>query len=220
MPRRARIAALFIAIAGLSGFARAQAAKDVKVVNTPSVHVVNVPSVSVNNTPTVVVANSPSVNVANTPSVTVTNSALQPAVTVNRDDPGRIPFQSVVNMNCSGNSCSWLVGFPSPGHRIVVQHVSGLLNFQTQPADVLVLLKRQNSLPISSFFAPAPPLLLLSAFDQPVEAFFSDGQIIEVQVILTNGTFKAGALNINEITISGYELDCSSAACEPIQPKG
>lgn len=189
----------------------------VKVVNTPNVHVTNTPSVTVANTPSVTVANTPTVNVGNTPNVNVANTPTKPVFVSNLDDPGRIAYQSIVSNTgkCSGASCFWEFGSPAPGHRVVIQHVSGLIGFNGSAGTISVSLNNGSGFPVSSFFGPLSASALFSSFDQTVLAYFDSSQIIEVQVDLIGSTFPGG--NISEIvSLSGYELDCNAAPCAPI----
>ena len=177
----------------------------VKVVNTPNVHVTNTPSVTVANTPTVVVGNTPNVNVA--------TSATKPLLNSSIDDPGRVPFQSSIENagKCSGDSCLWLFGPIPAGHRLVVQHVSGSINFNAPPGAAEVLLNNGTS----TFFAPLNSAVLFSAFDQPVLAFFDGPQSIGVQILVFGGGFATGP-QTQDMTLTGYLLDCSAAPCAPI----
>src|SRR5262249_59509234 len=68
------------------------------------------------------------VGITGTPNVNVTNPATAPMFVLNVNDPGRVPYQSVVSGN--GNSCvvqNLCLGvFPTipGGHRLVIQHAS------------------------------------------------------------------------------------------------
>jgi hypothetical protein len=208
--------------------------KSVTVVNTPNVNVTNTPNVSVtslppvtgsvavSNTPTVNVGNTASVNVANTPNVTISNNTAQPVVSSSIDNPGRIAYQAQASNSsgsCSGaGTCFFEFGQVPAGHRVVVQHVSGLVSFFTTPNSVWVQVNNGSGAPVSTFFAPMAPSTSFSAFDQTVQAYFDPaehGGVIEVQVALMGGTFS-GAVSPNLINLSGYELDCSAAPCAPI----
>jgi hypothetical protein len=198
------------------------AAKNVTVVNTPNVNVANTPTVNVGNTPTVSIGNTPSVNVANVPNVSLKNTAAQPVFTSSVDEPGRNAYQSQAsnsNGSCSGAGfCFFEFGQVPAGHRVVIQHVSGIISFFTAPNSVWVQLNNGSGSPVSTFFAPQAPSTSFSAFDQSVLAYFDPaehGGLIEVQVNLVGGTFT-GAVSPNLITLSGYELDCNSAPCAPI----
>jgi hypothetical protein len=196
--------------------------KDVNVVNSPSVSVANTPTVNVGNTPTVTVGNTPTVNVGNTPTVNISNTATQPVVTSAIDTPGRIAYQSQVSNStgsCSGTGTCFLE-FPSvpAGHRVVIQHISGIVSFSTTANAVWVQLNNGSGAPVSTFFTPLTPFTSFSAFDQSVQAYFDPAQfggVIEVQLSIIGGTFP-GAGSPETITLSGYELDCSATPCAPI----
>lgn len=204
----------------LSGAAIAQ--KDVNVVNTPNVSVTNTPSVTVSNTPTVTVGNTPSVNVTNTPNVNITNSNTQPVFNTSIDNPGRIAYQSQVTNSsgsCSGaGACFFEFGNVPAGHRLVIQHVSGVISTTGVVGAVWVQVNNGSGAPISSFFTATAPSTIFSAFDQTVQTYFDPaafGGVIEVEVSLIGGTFPpAGQAEV--ITLSGYELDCNAAPCAPI----
>ena len=65
------------------------------------------------------------VGVTGTPNVHVTNPATAPALFLNENDPGRIPYQSFQGVPCSAVPC--IASFPvvPANHRLVVQHFSG-----------------------------------------------------------------------------------------------
>jgi hypothetical protein len=202
-----------------------QNAKDVNVVNTPNVNVANTPSVNVATMPavtgSVAVTNTPTVNVANTPSVNVSNTSAQPVPSVRIDEPGRIPYQSQVDKSgsCTGAGlCFFEFGSAPAGHRVVIQHVSGIVSFGGTTNAVWVQLNNGSGAPVSTFFTPQAPAVSFSAFDQTVQAYFDPaafGGVIEVAVSLIGGTFP-GSGSAEIITLSGYELDCNLAPCAPV----
>src|SRR5437899_2414856 len=94
--------------------------------------------------------------------VTVVNPATSPALTSSVDDPGRIAYQSDVPTG------SGFVLFPvvPPGHRLVIQHVSGFAIYGGAPTRVVVDLSTTPFFIHSAFFAP---LLRENSFlDHPV----------------------------------------------------
>ena len=213
---------LLLAVTGLVGpqpkTALATVSTPVIVTNTPNVNVANTPTVNAQQAGpwNVGINGIPTVNVANFP------PPLPPTLTtvVNMDDPGRIPYQSTVNMSgkCppGSNSCFWEFGSVPAGHRVVIQHLSGVVGFGTKPTAVWVLLNNGSGLPVSTFLAP---FAIFSAFDQAVRAYFDPGQLIEVQVNLDLGSYPDPADSISEIvTATGYELNCSIATCAAIAP--
>ena len=151
--------------------------------------------------------------------VQVANTRTNPVLTSRIDDPGRIPYLSIVNQTgkcpVGGNTCFWEFGGVPSAHRIVIQHVSGVIGFSTAPTSLVVSLNNGSGFPVSSFFAP---FTTFSAFDQQVEGYFDPGQIVEVRASMVGGTFPNPADSISEVvTLSGYELDCTVAPCAPIQ---
>jgi hypothetical protein len=126
---------------------------------------------------------------------------------------------SIRNGSCSGNgTCFFEFGSVPAGHRVVIQHVSGVISFSTTASAIWVQLNNGSASPVSTFFTPMAPSLTFSAFDQPVLAYFDPAQfggIIEVQVGILNGTFPGGG-PVEVITLSGYELDCNAAPCAAI----
>lgn len=202
-----------------------QNSRDVNVVNTPNVNVANTPSVNVATMPavtgSVAVTNTPTVNVGNTPSVNVSNTSTQPVPSVRIDEPGRIPYQSQVDKSAScisGATCFFEFGSVPAGHRVVIQHISGIVNFTGSTFAVWVQLNNGSGLPVSNFLAPQVPAISFTAFDQAVQAYFDPaafGGLIEVQVNLVGSAFPGGG-SAQIITLSGYELDCNVAACAPI----
>jgi hypothetical protein len=187
---------------------------------TLDVNVVNTPDVNIANTPVVTVGNSPSVNVTNTPNVKITNTGTQPVLNSSIDDPGRIPFQQQIALNngeCSGAAtCLFTFRSVPAGHRLVVQHISGLVSYSGTPFSIIISLYTPNSgVPLSAFFAPLTgPDTSLTAFDQPVLAYIDpplvSGAFFGVRVDLGPGRVTSGG---QVMTMSGYMLDCTAAPC-------
>jgi len=149
------------------------------------------------------------------------NTSANPVPTspVNVTDPGRIAYQSTVDNTgkCSGTACIFSFPVVPAGHRVVVQHIAGNVDF-TSPApstiDVRILI---GGVFISQFFAPIPAVQEHSGFDQPVLFYIDQLNSAQVSVLLGGlsvGPFDAGALDV--LTLTGYELDCTVAACAPI----
>ncbi len=139
--------------------------------------------------------------------------------TVSIDEPGRIPYQSQLSKGSCSEPGACYFRFPDvpAGHRVVVQHLSGLISFSTAPNAVWVLLNNGSGRPVSMFFAPLAPSTSFTAFDQTVLAYFDPdehGGIIEVQVNLSGGTLSSDGAKL--ITLSGYLVDCNAAPCAPI----
>src|SRR5260370_5648446 len=69
----------------------------------------------------------------------VVNPATSPALSSSVDDPGRIAYQSVKAQDCfSTSGCAFSFPVVPPGHRLVIQHVSGELDFNGAPGRVSV----------------------------------------------------------------------------------
>jgi len=153
--------------------------------------------------------------------VSVVNSDASPVPTssVNVTDPGRIAYQATVNNGggCVGSSCPFLFPAVASGHRVVVQHIAGVLDFNTVPTNISVLVVNGAGAFITQFFAPIPTGFGFSAFDQPVLFYIDSLQQAEVGVSLTgNGATFLGDGASQIVTLTGYELDCTVAACAPI----
>jgi len=196
-------------VSGMQMAARAQT-RNVNVVNTPTVHVTNTPSVNVANTANVSVTNIPSVKVANIPVTQDFDSPLRHGYQVIVDQSGKCPTGGT-------NICFLEFGSVPPGHRIVIQHISGFIGFSGNPNAMLVLLNNGSGNPVSSFFAPLAPTVLFSAFDQTALAYFESGQIIEAQVDIIGGAFSNQSVAV--MTVSGYVIDCGAGpeGCSPLR---
>jgi len=203
------IGSLLLIISGMQMAARAQT-RNVNVVNTPTVHVTNTPSVNVANTANVSVTNIPSVKVANIPVTQDFDSPLRHGYQVIVDQSGKCPTGGT-------NICFLEFGSVPPGHRIVIQHISGFIGFSGNPNAMLVLLNNGSGNPVSSFFAPLAPTVLFSAFDQTALAYFESGQIIEAQVDIIGGAFSNQSVAV--MTVSGYVIDCGAGpeGCSPLR---
>jgi len=108
--------------------------------------------------------------------------------------------------------CILTTGPVPAGHRLVVEHVSGLIEINSSASNILVVLKPHVSGgPIelySAFDLPdARP-----AFDKPTLAYLDAQERLDVGVYLTGTTFGQN----NFITVTGYLLDCTAATCAAI----
>jgi len=148
--------------------------------------------------------------------VEIVNPAAAPVLTSSVNDPGWVAYQSTVNNvgKCSGASCSFF--FPSvPAlHRVVVQHIGGIVGFNSVPTQVSVLIAEGGFL--SAFFAPIPTRGLSSVFDQPVLFYVDSMGSVSVEVFLLGGAVFTGDSVSQFVTLTGYELDCSAAPCAAI----
>jgi hypothetical protein len=149
--------------------------------------------------------------VGSTP-VTVENSAANPAVTSSVDDPGRAAYQSVQQANCFSGGQFCIAGFSAvpPGHRLVIQHVSGSLVYSSPAANVVSFV--ENSQGAVSVFNVATPQQPFIIFDQPVLVYLDAGESPSAGV----ETGSVGTLANGQFTLTGYLLDCTITACAPI----
>ncbi|MGO9260986.1 MAG: hypothetical protein ACLQU1_32460 [Bryobacteraceae bacterium] len=140
--------------------------------------------------------------------VQVANTASAPAIASLIDDPGRVAFVQPYSINCSGYTCTFTSPFAVPaGHRVVIQHVSGVLNFDSAPSFVFA-----QVVPPVYFNVPLGTAGVTIYFDQPILYYFDGGQIPEV-VFYSGTPFSANGQNL---TLIGYELDCTAAPCAAI----
>jgi hypothetical protein len=148
-----------------------------------------------------------------TSNVIVVNPATEPALTRNVDDPGRIAYQSRADCVLDSNFCSFTFPAVPKNHRLVVEHVSGLLAFVAGDGrGARVTLDGGANGALSSFIAP-PSFLGETAFDQPVLQYFDAGSA-PVLGALTDINLQSGS----SATISGYLLDCATTPCAAIAP--
>jgi hypothetical protein len=155
----------------------------------------------------------------NATSFTGNGAGLTNVAASNIEDTGRIAYQSTVNNvgKCSGTSC--LFSFPAvpANHRVVVQHIGGILDFNTVPTNIAVFVQGGAAGFLTEFFAPIPTAFLFTAFDQPILFYVDALQSPQVQVfIIGNSTAFAGDSTSQFVTLMGYELDCSVSPCSPI----
>jgi len=144
------------------------------------------------------------------------------AFVLNVDDPGRIAYQSILQVsnstNCfaTGGGCTFQFPVVPSGHRLVIQHVSANItaNANGVPAFVAVGPVAGGVLP-SNFYATVQRGSFID-FDQPVLVYVDAGQIPEVIVIPVNGVLT-GCPNCGQVAaLSGYMLDCSAGPCAAI----
>ena len=155
-----------------------------------------------------------SVGITGTPNVNVANPATAPALFLNVNDPGRIPYQSfAVGPNTCSNLCEIIFPAVPDGHRLVIQHVSVNSQISTASAVVQVVVAGGNG--ANSFFLVTPQGNSTLGFvdaDQPVLEYVDSRQMPLVAIKLNLATFNGqpGA------TITGYMLDCTIAPCAAI----
>jgi hypothetical protein len=153
------------------------------------------------------------VGINGTPNVNVANPATAPALFLNVNDPGRIPYQSTMAASfCQPSRCEATFTAVPALHRLVIQHFSGFAEFSALPSGASAAL---STLPFSFFNAFILPTPVPVAngfevdFDQPAQLYYDAGQ---KPVATVNAAFIASA----EFTVIGYMLDCTIAPCAAI----
>jgi hypothetical protein len=125
----------------------------------------------------------------------------------NIDDPGRIPYQSVLAGEAGARHEFAFPPVPA-GHRLVIQHISGGLHFKATPLQHVAVVAVAST-GVISFFAPFA--LETTAFDQPVLLYVDAGDRPHIVVEADNNTDPATAGGT--LTLTGYLLDCNAAPC-------
>ena len=193
------------------------ATQPVPVAGNVTATVSGTPTVNLGSTATVSVGNTPTVNVASMPTVTIAPPAL--TTVSNMDDPGRIPYQSAngTPQSCpaGGSGLCWLFPAVTAGHRLVIQHISGSLQYSTVPNPLVVFVLDATNHAINAFtpsVTPSTTVPSLINFDQQVLMYVDASQTYSVEV------YAAGAPTVGyvPVIVTGYLLDCAAAPCAVI----
>jgi hypothetical protein len=147
--------------------------------------------------------------------VSVVNPTTSPVPSLNVTDPGRIPYQSAVdNLAKCSNQITCTFSFPTvpSGHRVVVEHISGFLSLTAIPTRISALI----TTPVGSGISSISPQGANVGFDQPVLFYVDASNSVTIEVIIAGGALFEGNGSSNSLTLIGYELDCTVAACAPI----
>ncbi len=158
---------------------------------------------------------SPTVTIGNTPTVTIGNTASQALFARNADEKGRIPYQFIVQLNapsanCQGASCAWQSALIPAGHRLVVEHVSGDIQFATLPTSIAVNVQHQSGASIAGFSLPLP-YKTDQGFEHSVLFYVDAGQFYVLQAF-GDAELAAGPQFLNATGTS------STAARDPAHP--
>jgi hypothetical protein len=152
--------------------------------------------------------------------VKVMNSAASPAIASDINLPGRIPFvQTVVQPTlCNGahggnNPCNFLFDLVPAGHRLVVQQLSGHLFSSGTPTYIQISVVDHSNNILGSVSAPAQPEAI---FGGPLTANFDaqDQALVQANVFAPFGITMIAAPQ--QVTLTGYLLDCVAAPCSAI----
>jgi len=124
------------------------------------------------------------------------------------DDPGRIAYESEQSIGAGQD----FVIFPKvpAGHRLVIQHVSAELHFQSAVSGQVQVLVSSGQAS-SNFLAPFSQTL--AGFDQLVQLYADAGATPAVQFVADFGLTQ---VSNGFLTLTGYLLDCTAAPCATI----
>jgi hypothetical protein len=144
--------------------------------------------------------------------------AVRAALVSNVDDPGRIPYARSTNCTFDVSGlCETLLPLVPDGKRLVITHVSGLVEENLPGGTYLrVLVQTSGS---SGDFASFVPTYIGSfvgsntfVFDQSVLLFVDAGQYAVTSVSLGGSPSNSAA----QFSLTGYMLDCSNSPCAKI----
>ncbi len=145
--------------------------------------------------------------------VKVLNTAAAPALNSSINDRGRIPFIAGFSNSCSGTLCSTTFLSVPAGHRVVIEHISGALVFNTAPTQVIGFVRDSQNTTSQIQFNVILPSGNVAFFDQPV-LYYVDGGHNPLIQFTSNANFNPAAGQ--NLTLIGYEVDCNAAPCSPI----
>jgi hypothetical protein len=175
-------------------------------------------TVGIAGTPNVNVTGLPAVTLAGGASVNVANTSANPVPILDVDSAVRHAYQSHVQManRCTGQICSFVFAAPQAGHRLVVEHIAGVISLQNVSSQIGISVVNQSASLLANVLAPAPPpSFLYTQFDQPVLFYIDQQQSFSVGVVLPQGgSFLP--FDSQEITLAGHLVDCSVVPCAPI----
>jgi hypothetical protein len=123
------------------------------------------------------------------------------------DDPGRIAYQSEQTLGAGKDT--FIFPVVPAGHRLVIQHVSAHVNFQSIVGEVKATVSSREG-----FSAFLPPISRnFTQFDQLVQLYVDAGDGPEVQF---EGDAGQTGVSNGFMTLTGYLLDCTVAPCAKI----
>jgi hypothetical protein len=153
------------------------------------------------------------VGINGTPNVNVTNPATAPALFLNVNDPGRIPYQSELSSTCPADECFLTFPVVPTNHRLVIQHFSGEITFSGAPAPLGTILRGlggpQSASMVTTSLPATGPFHATTLFDHLVLLSFDAGK----QPV---AALSAPSILFADITLIGYMLDCTIAPCAAI----
>jgi hypothetical protein len=157
--------------------------------------------------------------------VRVTNTTSAPAIGSLTDERGRIPYQSTATGTFVGgggcfahSNCQFNFAQVPAGHRLVVEQLSGQLQYTASPSGSNVFIgygDNGSATILGGLFAPlmgAPTQT--SSFDHPLKGFVEPGQSPFATAFVTDNSPTLGSQL--QMTLIGYLLDCTAAPCRAI----
>jgi hypothetical protein len=94
----------------------------------------------------------------------------------------------------------------------VIQHIGGAIDFDAVATSSRFLITSAGST-ISAFFTPTEEQSF-TIIDQPLLIYVDSSLSVAVEAVVVGAAFSTGGQQI--LTLTGYELDCTVAACAPI----
>jgi hypothetical protein len=147
--------------------------------------------------------------------VKVLNTSAGPVLNSRIDDPGRVPYLASINPNCSaGFLCDFNFPTVQAGRRVVIQQVSALLSFGSNPTGVFGSVITPGAQ--IDFNSPPTSNGTVAQFGQPLLCYFDAGQSPTVRLYSGGGSAAAPFSGAQLLTLAGYELDCNAAPCAAI----
>jgi hypothetical protein len=159
--------------------------------------------------------------------VQVMNTSAAPALASSIDEPGRAPYVSSVldlGKNCGlGFECDFSFTPVPAGHRLVVQELSGFIQFNYSPtawAEVFLSASGATSsegqfIVNGTTFGTSSFGGTRASFTQAFHGYFDAGDTPIISVQARNTTFPAD--NSTEVaTLKGYLIDCTAGPCPAI----
>jgi hypothetical protein len=122
------------------------------------------------------------------------------------DDPGRIAYES--QQTIGAGQFAFIFSAVPAGHRLVIQHVSGLVFFQSDVSLVNVSAGSPKGQGSSNFLGSFSKNT--GQFDQLVQLYVDAGDHPQVNVTADQ------SVSTGFLTLTGYLLDCTVAPCAKI----
>jgi hypothetical protein len=140
------------------------------------------------------------------------------------DEPGRVPYQSVIfgttASNCNSSQC--LFQFPAvpSGFRLVIKHVSVFSQPKPGATPVRVAVSDSAESGQVNFFATVQGGFLptLVVIDQPILFYVDAGQNPIVNIQPASGFEITTPTLAQSVNLSGYMVDCSTQPCSAMAP--